>query len=112
MGGRAPNARRQPNRVLARRLRRRLCAGGGEAAVPSCVRVSLCTDDRRQEQIGVLLLAKAENWARDEGLVLNARLGAEGFYARFGYHAEGEPFEENNIPHIKMTKRLGLTEAG
>ena len=40
-------------------------------------------------------------------MVLNARMGAEGFYAHFGYLAEGEPFDENTIPHIRMTKRLG-----
>jgi ElaA protein len=39
-------------------------------------------------------------------MVLNARLGAEGFYARFGYLAQGEPFDENTVPHIRMTKPL------
>jgi len=38
--------------------------------------------------------------------VLNARLGAEGFYARYDYLAQGKPFDENTILHIKMTKRL------
>ena len=39
MGGRAPNGRRQPHRVLARRLRRRLCAtrsGGGHRTGGTC----------------------------------------------------------------------------
>ena len=40
-------------------------------------------------------------------MVLNARLGAEGFYAAYGYLVEGEPFEENTLPHVRMTKRLG-----
>jgi predicted GNAT family N-acyltransferase len=64
---------------------------------------------RRGDGIGARLLAQAEAWARDNGyrlMVLHARLGAEGFYARFGYLAEGEPFEENTIPHIRMTKSL------
>jgi len=39
-------------------------------------------------------------------MVLNARLGAEGFYARFGYQASGEPFDENTIPHVRMSKDL------
>ncbi len=39
-------------------------------------------------------------------MVLNARLGAEGFYARFDYLAQGEPFDENTVPHIRMTKLL------
>jgi predicted N-acetyltransferase YhbS len=66
-------------------------------------------EDRRREGIGALLLAHAEDWARGQGLrliVLNARLGAESFYAKFGYLAQGEPFEENTVPHIRMTKRL------
>jgi predicted GNAT family N-acyltransferase len=66
-------------------------------------------EDRRRERIGARLLAHAEEWARGEGyrlIVLNARLGAEGFYARFGYLAQGEPFEENTVPHVRMTKRL------
>jgi predicted N-acetyltransferase YhbS len=66
-------------------------------------------EDRRRERIGARLLARAEDWARGEGyllMVLNARLGAEGFYARFGYVAQGGPFDENTVPHIRMTKRL------
>lgn len=66
-------------------------------------------EERRREWIGAELLARAEDWARAAGyrlMVLNARLGAEGFYAKFGYLAEGEPFDENTIPHIRMTKPL------
>ncbi len=67
-------------------------------------------EDRRREGVGKRLLDHAEGWARGAGflhLVLNARMGAEGFYAHFGYLGEGEPFDENTIPHIRMTKRLG-----
>ena len=66
-------------------------------------------EDRRRERIGAQLLDHAERFAQGEGfrmIVLNARLGAEGFYARYGYAAEGEPFDENTIPHIRMTKRV------
>ena len=66
-------------------------------------------EDRRRERIGAELLECAEGFARQEGfrrIVLNARLGAEGFYARFGYQAEGEPFDENTIPHVRMSKEL------
>jgi predicted GNAT family N-acyltransferase len=38
---------------------------------------------------------------------MHARIGAEGFYARLGYKPEGPIFEENTVPHVKMTKRLG-----
>jgi predicted GNAT family N-acyltransferase len=66
-------------------------------------------EDRRRERIAALLLTHTEAWALDAGfrlMVLNARKRAEGFYARFGYQALGEPFDENTIPHIRMTKRL------
>jgi predicted GNAT family N-acyltransferase len=66
-------------------------------------------EERRRERIGAQLLASAEDWARRHGfrlMVLNARLGAEGFYARYGYLAEGEPFDENTLPHVRMTKTL------
>jgi len=65
--------------------------------------------DRRLERIGARLLAHGEAWARDNGyrlIVLHARLGADGFYARFGYRAQGEPFDEHTVPHILMIKRL------
>ena len=66
-------------------------------------------EDRRREKIGVRLLVRAEEWAKAAGyrlMVLDARIGAEGFYSRFGYASEGEPFEETKLPHIRMTKRL------
>lgn len=66
--------------------------------------------DRQRESIGARLLAYAEAWARRERygmIILNARIGAEGFYARHGYALEGALFEENTIPHVRMTKRIG-----
>jgi predicted GNAT family N-acyltransferase len=65
--------------------------------------------DRQRSGIGRQLLWHAEDWARTSGfhfMVLNARLGAEGFYAAYGYLVEGEPFEENTVPHVRMAKRL------
>ena len=66
--------------------------------------------ERQRRGIGRQLLWHAEGWARTSGfhlIVLNARLGAEGFYAAYGYLSEGAPFEENTLAHIRMTKRLG-----
>src|SRR5262245_26516739 len=65
--------------------------------------------DRRLEGIGTRLLACRESWAQSQGyrtLALNARLHSRGIYARSGCSAEGEPFEENTVPHIRMTTRL------
>jgi GNAT superfamily N-acetyltransferase len=67
-------------------------------------------EGRRREGIGSRLIDFAEAWARREGhgtIILNARIGAEGFYARHGYALEGAIFEENGIPHVRMTKRIG-----
>jgi thioredoxin-dependent peroxiredoxin len=64
---------------------------------------------RQREGVGSRLLAFAEAWARRRGcgmIILNPRLGMEAFYKRHGYAAEGEPFDENTVPHIRMTKRI------
>ena len=101
-------------------LRQHFCATSHGAVVGSVslkptdrdslqLRQMAVAEDRWRERIGARLLAHAEHWARGEGyrlMVLNARLGAEGFYARFGYFAQGEPFDENTLPHIRMTKLL------
>ena len=66
--------------------------------------------ERQRRGVGRQLLSHAEDWGRTSGfhlMVLNARLDAEGFYAAYGYLVEGEPFEENTLPHVRMTKRLG-----
>ena len=63
---------------------------------------------RRREGVGSRLLTFAEAWARRRGygmIILNARVDVEDFYKRHGYAAEGKPFDENTIPHIRMTKR-------
>lgn len=51
------------------------------------------------------LVAEAERLGMDE-LALNAQLTAEGFYARFGFRAQGEVFMEAGIAHREMRKRL------
>src|SRR5262249_48612025 len=66
-------------------------------------------EERRGEGVGAHLLAHAEAWGSSGGfflMVLNARIALEGFYARYGYQALGKPFQENTVPHIRMTKRL------
>lgn len=42
----------------------------------------------------------------DEEVMLHAQRSAEGFYARLGFVARGEPFEEAGIAHIEMTRSL------
>ena len=101
-------------------LRRHFCALSHGAVVGSVslkpldkeslqLRQMAVAEDRRRERIGAELLERAETFAKGEGfkrIVLNARLDAEGCYARLGYQASGEPFDENTIPHIRMSKDL------
>jgi len=64
---------------------------------------------RRRERIGARLLAHVETWATDAGyrlMVIHARIGAEGFYLKLGYAQEGDAFDENTIPHVRVIKRL------
>ncbi|MRT32159.1 GNAT family N-acetyltransferase [Herbaspirillum sp. CAH-3] len=42
----------------------------------------------------------------DAEVILNAQNHAEGFYQRYGFAREGEPFMEAGIPHITMRARL------
>jgi len=42
----------------------------------------------------------------DAEVILNAQMHAEGFYQRYGFAREGEPFMEAGIPHITMRARL------
>jgi predicted GNAT family N-acyltransferase len=58
---------------------------------------------------GRRLLEAAEDEARRQGapvMVLHAQRQAEGFYAGAGYRAEGDPFLEEGIEHVRMTKSL------
>ena len=60
---------------------------------------------------GAAVLRALEDAARARGdreVVLSAQCSAERFYARLGYVAVGEPFEEHGIPipHIEMRRTL------
>jgi predicted GNAT family N-acyltransferase len=51
------------------------------------------------------LMAKAK--ARgDREVILHAQTSAAGFYAKSGFVARGEPFDEVGIAHIEMVKSL------
>jgi predicted GNAT family N-acyltransferase len=63
----------------------------------------------RRLGVGARLLAGAELEVRSHGareMVMNAQRRAEGFYARHGYHLEGETFLEAGIEHVRMRKAL------
>ncbi len=59
----------------------------------------------RGRGVGSALLSAAMELAQSaacEGLVLDAQTQAIGFYARFGFCAEGPIFDDAGIPHRKM----------
>lgn len=59
--------------------------------------------------LGVALVRAVEERARERSLVsvvLGAQTQALTFYARLGYTAEGEIFDDAGIPHRWMRKRL------
>ena len=63
----------------------------------------------RGSQIGGAVLDALLHSARGRGdveIVLHAQRSAQSFYAREGFTPRGEPFDEVDIPHIEMFKRL------
>jgi predicted GNAT family N-acyltransferase len=63
----------------------------------------------RGRGVGADLLAAAHRQARAAGaaeMELHAQLTARDFYARAGYVAEGEEFEDAGIPHVLMRRPL------
>jgi predicted GNAT family N-acyltransferase len=53
-------------------------------------------------------LATAAQGRGDRQLVLHAQRTARAFYAKLGFTAQGEPFEEAGIPHQEMVATLPL----
>jgi predicted GNAT family N-acyltransferase len=59
----------------------------------------------RGRGVGARLLAALIEAARGRGqgeVVLSAQLSARGFYARYGFEAEGDTFMDAGIEHISM----------
>jgi YbgC/YbaW family acyl-CoA thioester hydrolase len=59
------------------------------------------------EQVLRTLAAQAQRRG-DRAITLHAQRTARSFYARLGFEAQGEPYEEAGIPHITMTSALPL----
>lgn len=65
--------------------------------------------DRQRLGYGEELIAFAEVVARNNGfdeIMLHARRVAENFYLQNGYYFVGEEFDEVDIPHMEMRKKL------
>ncbi|WP_242393415.1 GNAT family N-acetyltransferase [Anaeromyxobacter oryzisoli] len=72
----------------------------GREAVPA---------ELRRTGIGAALLDALERMAKLQGLrelTVNAQLPAEPFYRNRGYVREGEPFQDQGVPHVRMKKAL------
>lgn len=63
----------------------------------------VCTAwDARGEGIASWLMRVALAVVPHFGYVLDAQVRAVGFYEQFGFHREGEPFDEDGIEHVTM----------
>lgn len=75
----------------------------------------LCVDTQLQSKgVGRKLLAELEATARKQGaqgIWLEARVSAKGFYEKLGYRSFGEVYEMPHapVPHIKMDKIFPLS---
>jgi ElaA protein len=66
------------------------------------------TPAARGKGLGAQVMAAAMARVGDADVVLDAQTYAQEFYARFGFVAEGSPFDEDGIEHITMRRaRVG-----
>lgn len=65
----------------------------------------VCTSEKaRGTGAGARLMTAALDVIGSAESVLGAQTYATGFYERFGYRAEGEPYDEDGIPHVTMRR--------
>jgi ElaA protein len=88
----------------------------GDEGVRACLRVlaepgggsrigRVCTAaTSRGSGLAARLMTAALAAIGDDPSVLDAQTYAQGFYARFGYVAEGEEYLDDGIPHITMRR--------
>lgn len=63
----------------------------------------------RNQNTGSTMMAYCESYAKGKGyhsMYCHARDSAVSFYLKNGYRPEGDYFEEDGIPHLKMRKEL------
>lgn len=66
-------------------------------------------EKHQNKGVGQKMVAASEVWAKVNGfaeITLHAREVAAPFYDKLNYERIGERFEEVNIPHFKMRKKL------
>jgi predicted GNAT family N-acyltransferase len=89
------------------------CVGTGRAVrldARTCQIGRMATSsDHRKHGVGAKVLEALEHIAALRGLaeiVVHAQLPAESFYRKRGYVADGAPFKEEGVPHVRMRKLL------
>ena len=73
------------------------------------IRQMAIDDEYQGQNLGRRAIEFAESVAKERGfceLEMSARITAQGFYEKLGYHTTGEPFSEVGIPTITMIKTL------
>lgn len=66
-------------------------------------------DNLRNSALGSKMMSFCESYLMDEGyetVYCHARDSAVNFYLKNGYSGEGDYFDEDGIPHLKMRKNL------
>ena len=66
-------------------------------------------DTYRKKGVGTAIMKFIEQYAKEQGidhLLLNAQLYVKDFYLHLGYVVQGEVFQEADIDHIKMSKKM------
>jgi ElaA protein len=72
----------------------------------------VCTaQEARGTGLGTRLMAAALAELGSAEVVLDAQVQAQGMYARFGFRAEGEPFDDDGVLHVTM-RRLPAERSG
>lgn len=87
----------------------RLLAGGSDEPDTAHIGRMAVHHALRRTGLGRVLMTALEQVAAQRGnhaIVLSAQRHAQHFYEGLGYRAEGEPYEEVDIPHILMRKLL------
>ena len=70
--------------------------------------------EQRKHGVGALVLEALERMAALRGvseLVVHSQLPAESFYGNRGFVREGEPFQDQGVPHVLMRKSLAAAAA-
>jgi ElaA protein len=69
----------------------------------------VATDESvRRHGVGIELMEKALAFFKDQGnplVRISAQCYLEKFYMKFGFEPIGEPYPEDNIPHIEMLRK-------